>query len=529
MKFIDLKIECLEDIKVTNSLNQVNNDESLSYISGSAIRGAFINSYIKLFNIKDISKNEESKNWFFKNKLEFLNGYVESQGERTYPIIQGLYTDATGVNRYHSNLPIEVKSGLINKINETDKKFSPCEFINFENNGIIKGVGVNKVFNLHIRKGEDRQMFRYEAISKGQSFRAIIKANVSEDEIPKVLEVLKNDDFYIGGSKGSGYGKVKIIVIDILNNNPEVQNIKKEFENEFVVFTTSDGIFVDEYGNSTSYIDEKWLEEKLEVKNVKLVSAVNEEILVGGYNKKWGVRLPQHLAVKKGSVLKYTFDGDIDTEKLELLQSEGYGLRTEEGYGRFIILPNLKINKIEKFNSSKGNERLGRLNYTEEEKEQMKFIVNSMSRKSIENKMKQIIVSNYSKEGKVNNNQIGKLVQLFSLAQKKTKEEGIKSIRNYIEHLSITSYSKDGIKKERINQDALNQLKDLKIGGKSAKEFILNEINEFSLENFKEQYSIDSIKIDRIKPDIMEEEAYVYKMIELENTFRYILRRKEVK
>ena len=159
----------------------------------------------------------------------------------------------------------------------------------------------------------------------------------------------------------------------------------------------------------------------------------------------------------------------------------------------------------------------------------MKFIVNSMVRKNIENKMKEIIVSNYSKEGKVNNNQIGKLVQLFSLAQKKTKEDGIKSIRDYIEHLSTTSYSKDGVKKERINQGALNQLKDLKISGKNAKDFILNEINEFTLDNFKDQYSVDSIKIDRIKADIMEEEAYIYKMIELENTFRYILRRKEVK
>lgn len=529
MKFIDLRIECLEDIKVTSALNQSNNNESLSYISGSVIRGAFINNYIKLFNIKDINENEESKSWFFKNKLEFLNGYIESQGDRTYPIVQGLYTDATGINRYHSNLAVEVKSGLINKINETDKKFSPCEFITFENDGLIKGVGVNKVFNLHIRKGEDRQMFRYEAISKGQSFRSIIKANITAEEIQKVLDVLKNDDFYIGGSKGSGYGKVRITVIDILNKNPEAQSIKKEFENEFVVFTTSDGIFIDEYGNSISYIDEKWLEEKLEVKNIKLVSAVNEEILVGGYNKKWGIRLPQYLAVKKGSVLKYTFDGIIDTDKLELLQSEGYGLRTEEGYGRFIILSNLQISKVEKFNSSKGNERLGRVNYSEEEKEQMKFIVNSMVRKNIENKMKEIIVSNYSKEGKVNNNQIGKLVQLFSLAQKKTKEDGIKSIRDYIEHLSTTSCSKDGVKKERINQGALNQLKDLKIGGKNAKDFILNEINEFTLDNFKDQYSVDSIKIDRIKADIMEEEAYIYKMIELENTFRYILRRKEVK
>ena len=79
MKFLDIRIECLEDIKVTSALNQVNTNESLSYISGSAIRGAFINNYIKMFNVSDISKDLESKRWFFDNGLEFLNGYIEVQ------------------------------------------------------------------------------------------------------------------------------------------------------------------------------------------------------------------------------------------------------------------------------------------------------------------------------------------------------------------------------------------------------------------------------------------------------------------
>ena len=138
--------------------------------------------------------------------------------------------------------------------------------------------------------------------------------------------------------------------------------------------------------------------------------------------------------------------------------------------------------------------------------------------------MKEIIINNYSADGKVNNNQIGKLVQLFSLAQKQTKEEGIKSINNYIEHLVVNDKSKDGIKKERINQDALNQLKDLRIHNKRVIDFILTELKELTLEKFIKEYSINSIKIDGIKPEFTEQEAYVYKMIELENTFRYILR-----
>lgn len=530
MKFIDVRIKCLEDIKVTSALNQTNTNESLAYISGSTIRGAFISNYIRMFNIKDIENNEESKRWFFENGLEFLNGYIENDYVRTYPIMQGLYTDARGIEDYYLDRTVEVKSALTDKVNETDKKFSPCEFVNFENNGVNVGVAVNKIFNLHIKKGTDRTMFRYEAIEKGQIFRALIKVNLSEDEIEKVIKVLNDGEFYIGGSKGSGYGKVEIIEdeIEVLDNNPESIDILSDIKNEFIIFTTSDGIFIDESGNSISYIDEAWLEEMLGVKDVKLVSAVNEEILVGGYNNKWKVRLPQYTAVKKGSIFKYTFDGTINRERAEALQNYGYGIRTEEGYGRFIILPFLQISGMQKMEEYNKKTKIRRVSYTEEEQEQIQFIVNAIAKNNIEKKMREIIVSNYSKEGKVNDNQVGKLVQLFSLAQKKSKEDGVKSIRDYIEHLENSNKKKSDDNRARINQESLNQLKDLKLNGKSAKDFILSQINEFSLERFYDDYNINSIKIANKGPRITEQEAYVYKMIELENTFRYILRSKDV-
>ena len=89
-------------------------------------------------------------------------------------------------------------------------------------------------------------MFRYEAIEKGQIFRALIKVNLSEDEIEKVIKVLNDGEFYIGGSKGSGYGKVEIIEdeIEVLDNNPESIDILSDIKNEFIIFTTSDGIFI---------------------------------------------------------------------------------------------------------------------------------------------------------------------------------------------------------------------------------------------------------------------------------------------
>lgn len=525
MKFIDIRIECLEDLKVTSALNQVNSSDSLAYIAGSAIRGAFISNYIKRNNVYDINENEESKKWFFKNGLEFLNGYIEYAGERTLPIPQGLYTNAINLDNYHCGEEIEIKNQLVNKIIDTDKKFSASEFIYIDDDNMSYGVGINKVFNLHIRKGEDRQMFRYEAIEKGQIFRAIIKAQLSNEEIDSVIDILENGEFYIGGSKGSGYGKVKISVVDKLDNNPEVKiGTINNIKNEIIILTTADGIFIDDFGNSISHIDPMWLEENLEIENVKLVTASTEEVLVGGYNKKWGTRIPQYTAVKKGSIFKYSFDGEIEKEKLIGLQNYSLGLRTEEGYGTFVILSSFNIKNIKKARKITRNEGKQKIKFNDEEREQVQFIVNSLARKKVESKMKEIIVSNYSIKGKVNKNQIGKLVQLFSLCQKKNMKDGIEFINNYFEHLRMNTKSKNGNRGERINQDALHQLKDLIINNKKSNEFIKGEIEKISVESFVERYSMNSIKINKMKPIFDLEEVYIYKMIELENMFRYILR-----
>lgn len=524
MKFIDIRIQCLEDIKVTSALNQINTSESLSYIAGSSIRGAFINNYIKLFNIENINDNDEGKRWFFNNGLEFTNGYIEYAGDRTYPLPQGLYSDTISIENYHNKEIITVKNQLVNKISDIDKKFQPSEFIYIVDDNKAFGIAVNKLFNLHIRKGEDRKMFRYEAIEKGQVFKSIIQTSLMDNEIEKVVKVLEEGDFYIGGSKGSGYGKVKITVEGVLDHNPEVIKAYDEIENELIVFITSDGIFIDDEGNNISHIEPKWLQENLGIENVELVSASTEEILVGGYNKKWEARIPQYSAVKKGSLLKYRFEGKVKKDTLVQVQDKAYGLRTEEGFGRFIILPSFEINKMQIENKDSIRERKIKIKYTDEEREQLQFIVNSLARKKIEQKMKEIIVSNYETKGKVNKNQIGKIVQLFSLCQNKSMKEGLDFINDYIRHLEKNKNSKDGILRDRINQEALNQLQDLQIGNQSAINFIKREVEKFSLESFIAKYSINTIKIDNIRPSFDLEEVYVYKMIELENTFRYILR-----
>ena len=78
-----------------------------------------------------------------------------------------------------------------------------------------------KVSNLHInKKGEKNKLFRYESIKKDQIFSGIIKV-VKDEYVQEVLNLFSNEAVYIGGSKGSGYGRCIIENMKVLEGNPE--------------------------------------------------------------------------------------------------------------------------------------------------------------------------------------------------------------------------------------------------------------------------------------------------------------------
>jgi CRISPR-associated protein Csx10 len=60
---------------------------------------------------------------------------------------------------------------------------------------------------------------------------------------------------------------------------------------------------------------------------------------VGGFNRKWGMPLPQRYAARAGSV--YTFEAKtaISQSKFQVFLEQGIGERRAEGFGRIALLP----------------------------------------------------------------------------------------------------------------------------------------------------------------------------------------------
>jgi CRISPR-associated protein Csx10 len=58
--------------------------------------------------------------------------------------------------------------------------------------------------------------------------------------------------------------------------------------------------------------------------------------VVGGFNQKWGLPLPQSIAIQAGSVFKFQKTSDL-AQKLNPFLERGVGERTVEGYGRIAL------------------------------------------------------------------------------------------------------------------------------------------------------------------------------------------------
>jgi CRISPR-associated protein Csx10 len=59
--------------------------------------------------------------------------------------------------------------------------------------------------------------------------------------------------------------------------------------------------------------------------------------VVGGFNRKWGLPLPQTTAIEAGSIFTYQVEAPIPFAALEVLEQNGIGERRAEGFGRVVV------------------------------------------------------------------------------------------------------------------------------------------------------------------------------------------------
>ncbi len=363
MKAITFSLHTQQPLLATSFQGDPNSDVSYSYIPGSMIRGVMIGRYMKHHNLSELDlENEEVQRLFFDStKIKYLNAYLLSQkNKRTLPVLRSWFKEK---NDQLSNDSLETRQitvydfSIEKEATPETPKFIGEGFWTQEGERVISYKEQRRI-NIHNRRDRTKgrssktgegEIFRYDAIDAGQTFQAVIVCKEIDPQLVKLLH--KSADLWLGGSQSAGYGHTKITHITTHENWNEVDSPDNRTEHEnFTITLLSDLILRDECGQyaviprSSKQISApitKALEAKLGIKLQPKV-CFTSSTLIGGFNRKWGLPLPQVPALSAGSVFIFNCI-DITSEQIQELEGEGLGERRIDGFGRIAI--NLREDK----------------------------------------------------------------------------------------------------------------------------------------------------------------------------------------
>lgn len=305
MSILTFKVEAIEDLKIGQANRQIDNEYAMDYIPGSALRGALIARYLQKYPHVDLTQDEKSRAIFLSGGAKFYNSYLSIKNQRSMPIPPSFYADKDALKKWDRKT---VFTQIINDMEEDVvlegyKKFKPATFMYYDQvNHKAYFKSVKKVNYVHIAKDlKKNKIFRYEAIKKGEVFEGMIE--VQPEYAKELMSLLIDGIVYIGGSKGTGYGKCKITQVCQQERNSE-QDFSEMNSKTFLLYAESDILYCNSYGEVKGFIETVELKEKLGLEEVVLEKSSIETVVISGYNVKWGSRMPQYIGIGVGSIFK---------------------------------------------------------------------------------------------------------------------------------------------------------------------------------------------------------------------------------
>ncbi|HKQ08172.1 MAG TPA: hypothetical protein VJ464_23810 [Blastocatellia bacterium] len=365
MKAITYKITLLEPTLVTELEGDPNSAVAFDHLPGGVLRGAIIKNYLQQRGAIDLAANAEARRFFFNDMTCYLNGYIlDDHNIRTLPVPRswqyekGKEEDAP---RYDFALgdPDENTAPEDEKKQWKGEKKPFCSIILDEDGPKVRFFQPSRWVALHtartrrfgraMRKNPNFRpddtpgaVFRYDALAEGQSFAAAILCN---DGDAQALKDLIEGEATLGKSRSGGYGRVRFHDPQIDNNWSEfnVGQLQSSddgeiFAGQLIITLLSDALLRDSESGQF-VVDAETVTAAL---NDTLQSSLGAPLafmsqrVVGGFNRKWGLPLPQVFATSMGSVFAYE-SASVKLSKLRELIEKGIGERRAEGFGRVAV------------------------------------------------------------------------------------------------------------------------------------------------------------------------------------------------
>ena len=333
---------------------------SLGFIPGSALRGAVAS------RLQPDTDLQTFRQYILSGQICYLNAYPTIDSQRTLPapasFRQEKYGDTVHDLAFYPSQSEDDKAWPDEQLTSVEASFLSVGRANLKPALATVDSRVHQQRDRSAGRAytytdpekpdvEERRgtIFTYEALEAGQEFQGLFAISGAEEKETDILwQTLKDvlgERVSVGRSRSSRYGGAADITYGDSSREHEVEG-SDEIVREalpqgalFRVLLTADYIgrcVATGQNDPTAFRTD--LQKRLGENRVDVLETRWAFRLVGGFNRKWGLPLPQTLALRAGSLLVLEAQVDIPYADLLALEQAGLGERRTEGFGRVIFL-----------------------------------------------------------------------------------------------------------------------------------------------------------------------------------------------
>ena len=364
------KLILLEPVLANSLGGDPNSARTLPFVPGAVMRGAVIRAYQAKNKLRELdATDEETRRLFFNGATRYLHAYPKDNKTENRSLPSPLSWRKLK-NIDWSRGESDDKRRLLDLRVEIPTKGEQFKGMGEGVFWVLRedtayGLDRAEQINLHTQRDsikgkateEHGAIFRYEALPVGMQLMGVILTQ-SEKDAEKVKGLIDGQTVYLGKSRTAGYGLVKIEVVEELKElfyswseykkvyadpeayNPDYDNqYEKQDAAQFTLTMLSETIVRNDEGQYTldpipAICSQLKLSEDYEIRTKPIFRQAE---VVGGFNRKWRMPLPQTIAIAAGSVFVIESNLPIHKEQLHRLMDEGIGERRAEGMGRVAI------------------------------------------------------------------------------------------------------------------------------------------------------------------------------------------------
>lgn len=330
---IHYRVELLEPALLTALEGDPNSAVSFDYVPGSVVRGMVIGAWMRECNQGQLDADNSP---FFNGGVTFLNAYPVIDEQRALPTPITWRRPKKGAAS--STWNVDANPNIDEKKTDLDGYFV------WPKGGTLHTHLPEKLITVHIQRGrigvaafrarygsnaDERLVYQYEPLAAGQTFEGVIRCDDAKLETD-IRKLLDNREWSLGGARTAGYGRVCFTLRD---DPPDGWREAGDSLSDTPIIMTllSDAIVRDPHGEYDAGL--ATLCRVLGIDLAHVEKAKLDTTMVGGFNRKWGLPLPQTIAIAKGSTLQLV-PGSIDLATAQALEANGIGERRAEGFGR---------------------------------------------------------------------------------------------------------------------------------------------------------------------------------------------------